>query len=75
MLSEGIPANDLSYKVFPVKGTQGLVFAIEDFLQEAKTENLLICDISLIPNAPPYSKENEILAIFFFKKPKYTVVN
>ena len=74
MLSDGIPANDLSYRVYPTHGTQGLIFAIEDFLKEAKAGNFSIYDISIMPNISSNPKENEILAVFFFKKPKYEIV-
>ena len=74
MFITGIPAKDLSYRIHPVHETQGLVFAIEDFLEEAKTKNYLIHDVSLIPNKSSNPKENEILVVFFFTKAKYEIV-
>ena len=74
MFVAGIPAKDLSYRIYPAHETQGLIFAIEDFLKEAKDENYLIHDISLIPNKSSNPKENEILVAFFFTKAKYEIV-
>ncbi len=69
MFGEGVSANDLSYRIYPAHETQGLIFAIEDFMKEARAENFSIYDVSLIPSKSTNTKDNEVLAVFFFKRP------
>ena len=64
MLEHGIPAKDIGYKVLNARKPGEVALAIEQFLSEAKAENLSVYDISFV------SRGDEILVIGFFKQPK-----
>ena len=64
MLGNGIPAEDIGYKVLNAKKPGEIILALDQFLSEAKAENLSIYDISFV------SREDEVLVIGLFKQPK-----
>jgi len=64
VLEYGIPAKDIGFKVLNARKPGELIVAIEQFLSEAKDENLSIYDISFV------SRGDEILVIGLVKQPK-----
>jgi len=64
MFGNGVPAADIGFKVLNAKGGGQVISAIEQFLGEAKAENLLVYDISCV------QRGDEILVVCFFKQPK-----
>ena len=64
MLEHGLPAKDIGFKVLNAKKPGEIILAIEQFLSEAKAENLSVYDISFV------SRGDEVLIIGLFKQPK-----
>ncbi len=64
MFEKGIPAKDIGFKILNADKPGELQLAIEDFLEEAKTSNLSILDISFA------SRRGQLLVVFFFKFPQ-----
>ena len=63
MFETGIPAKDLGFKILNASKPGELQLAIENFLEQAKTEKLSILNIAFA------SRADELLVVFFFKLP------